>query len=82
MNKAFYEKYKIQIWSTVFTVVGLFGGNVDRIKEFMPELPVSAVADDHEVRIHNLEMKAKEVENAVETVLEYARSVNNKEKEE
>ena len=33
-----YLRYRVQIWSAVFFVVGIFGGNVDRIVKWIPTL--------------------------------------------
>lgn len=34
----FYVKYRTQIWTAVFFVIGLLGGNVDRLKPLVPDL--------------------------------------------
>ena len=33
---AWYVKYRTQLWAGVFFIVGAFGGNVDRIKTWLP----------------------------------------------
>ena len=33
-----YIKHRTKIWSIIFLGVGLFGGNIDRIKSYLPSL--------------------------------------------
>jgi hypothetical protein len=33
-----YVKYRSQIWATTFLIIGLLGGNVDRLKNAIPSL--------------------------------------------
>lgn len=32
----FYKKYKEKIWAIVGVLIGLFGGNADRVDQFVP----------------------------------------------
>ena len=41
----FYVKYKTQIWTAIFFVVGLFGGNVDRLKPLLTDVTVGPVVE-------------------------------------
>lgn len=33
----FYQKYRVQIWSTIFALIGAIGGNSDRLDELLPK---------------------------------------------
>lgn len=38
---SFYFKNREKIWAGIFIVVGLVGGNVDRVREFVPDISLN-----------------------------------------
>ncbi len=52
----FYQKYSVQIWAFVFGIVGLFGGNVDRLEKFVPAVVTSQQVTD---KLEDLEVRTQ-----------------------
>jgi hypothetical protein len=55
---AWYLKWRTQIWSTVFFLVGVFGGNADRIVEKVPTLQYTTPEVQQKLNEYN-ELKEK-----------------------
>lgn len=62
-----YVKYRTTIWGIVWFLVGLFGGNVDRAKDYVPTLKYS----DKQV-----EQKVEELEFYQEKVQEISKELD------
>jgi hypothetical protein len=52
-----YLKYRTQIWSTIFLVVGLFGGSAAAIQAWIPTLKTDT---------ETIEKKLQDIETAIE----------------
>lgn len=56
-----YLRHRTKIWATVWFVVGIFGGNADRITEYVPTLKYGTPEIRQKLREYN-ELKEKLIE--------------------
>ncbi len=78
---SFYFKNREKIWAAIFIVVGLVGGNVDRVREFVPDISLNnnseielldKKVDDLITKINELDDKNNDLENELSQAIEIA----------
>lgn len=61
-----YAVHRAKIWGTVFLIVGLFGGNVDRISKYIigvDKTESNVIVKDIQDKLNNIEEKLEGLKN-------------------